>query len=70
MAAHVNRFTFFFACTSLVLASVLVWLLAPQLSQNRTGESYDEDIVFPLKTFVSSDAYVAAKGSLKADWIA
>jgi hypothetical protein len=53
MAAHFNRLTLFFACTSLVLASVLVWLLAPQLSKNRTGARYDEDIVFPPKVFLA-----------------
>jgi hypothetical protein len=70
MAAHFNRLTLFFACTSLVLASVLVWLLTPQFSQNKTEARYDEDIVFPIKTFVSTEAYVAAKGTLVADWIA
>jgi hypothetical protein len=33
-------------------------------------ERYDEDIVFPIKTFVGTKAYVAAKGTLSADWIA
>jgi hypothetical protein len=70
MAAHFNRLTLFFACTSLILASALIWLLAPQFSQNKTEARYDEDIVFPAKVFLSTEAYVATTGTLTADWIA
>jgi hypothetical protein len=31
---------------------------------------YDEDIVFPSKSFFSTKGYVAVKGTLAADWMA
>jgi hypothetical protein len=60
----------FFACTTAALAGVLAWLVAPRFVQPAQQVKYDEDIVFPVKVFVGTRAYVAAKGTLSADWIA
>ncbi|WP_315742395.1 hypothetical protein [Bradyrhizobium sp. SZCCHNR1075] len=60
----------FFACTTAVLAAALVRLIAPQLQRVSQQERYDQDIVFPIKVFVGTKGYVAAKGTLSADWIA
>jgi hypothetical protein len=59
----------FFACTTLILAAVLAWLAVPQLWHPIDQTPFDQDIVFPLKVFVGTKAYVGAKGTLRADWI-
>lgn len=61
--------TFVFACTTLVLAASLAWALLPNFPRT-TNQSRSDDIVFPIKTFVGTKAYVGAKGTLVADWIA
>ena len=65
-----NRPALFFGCTTAILAAVVVWLIAPRLitSAHQDGPS-DQGIVFPTKTFVGSKAWVAAKGTMTADWV-
>jgi hypothetical protein len=70
MAARFNKLTILFACTSLFLAGVLAWSLASQFVPTEANPPYDQDIVFPIKTFLSTDAFVAAKGTLTGDWLA
>jgi hypothetical protein len=66
----VRALAIFFACTTAALAVVIVWLVAPQfLATNERGRA-DQDIVFPIKVFVGNKKYVAAKGTLSADWMA
>jgi hypothetical protein len=62
--------TIFFACTTAVLIGVLAWLVAPQFLRTQQQIPLDQDIIFPIKTFLGTKAYVAAKGTLSADWIA
>lgn len=64
--------TIFFASTTVLLALALAWVIAPRFLQTQAAQQTkpDEDIVFPLKTFLGTKAYVAAKGTLTADWIA
>jgi hypothetical protein len=59
--------TLLFACTTAIFGAILIWPLLPRAAQ---GAPSDEDIVFSYKTFVSTQAYVAAKGTLSGDWIA
>ena len=67
---RLRRLSILLACVSLALAGALAWLLLPQFLPYQSAKvRYDEDIVFPVKTFVSSDAWVAVKGTLIADWI-
>jgi hypothetical protein len=66
----VRAFAIFFACATVALAAPLVWLIAPQFRSASQQERYDEEIVFPIKTFVGTKEYVAAKGTLRGDWIA
>src|SRR5882724_1999196 len=68
--ARLSSLAVFFASTSLLLAGALAWSLKSQLISDGAKPPYDQDIVFPIKTFLSTDAYVAAKGTLTADWIA
>jgi hypothetical protein len=49
---------------------VLLWLVAPQILQRAQPTPSDEDIVFTIKVFSGTKAYVAAKGTLTADWMA
>src|SRR5262252_4373829 len=64
-------FAIFFACTTVALAAILIWLVAPRVGQPTTQQArYDEDVVFPIKTFVGAKALVVAKGTLSGDWIA
>src|SRR2546426_5055871 len=66
-----RRLSVFLGGLSLALAAALAWFVVPQFLQDRSGQTpYDQDIVFPIKTFLSTDAYVAVKGTLSADWIA
>jgi hypothetical protein len=63
--------TVFFASTTVLLALALAWVIAPRFLQTQAAhQKPDEDIVFPIKTFLGTKAYVAAKGTLTADWIA
>lgn len=59
-----------FACTTAAFAGVVIWLIAPQLLATSQQPPVDEDIVFPIKTFLGTKAYVAAKGTLSGDWLA
>jgi hypothetical protein len=59
----------FLGCTTVILSGVLIWLQTPQFERPAEQVRYDEDIVFPVKTFLGRDRYVAAKGTLTADWI-
>ena len=63
---------YFFSCTTAVLAVALVWFVAPRYFQSRINSEvrFDEDIVFPGKSFLSTKAYVAVKGTLVGDWLA
>jgi hypothetical protein len=45
---------------------VVSYLLFPA----KPAGKYDETIVFPSKVFVGTKAYVAAKGTIAADWVA
>ncbi|WP_316229010.1 hypothetical protein [Bradyrhizobium sp. SZCCHNR1070] len=66
----VRALAIFSTCTTAALAAIVVWFVAPQFlgaSQQTLG---DQDIVFPVKSFVGTKAYVGAKGTLVADWIA
>jgi hypothetical protein len=65
-----RAFAIFFACTTAALAAALVLLIAPKFQETTRQERYDEDIVFPIKVFVSTKNSVAAKGTLSADWMA
>src|SRR5213078_1002537 len=69
MTARLSRPAIFFACTSLLLASALVWSWAPQFLNSGPVGRYDEDIIFPSNIFLSTEAYVAAKGTMTADWV-
>jgi hypothetical protein len=62
-----QRLTAFFACTTIILAAALAWLVAPRLAP---AGPEDTGIIFPPKLFVGVPAYVAAKGTLVADWLA
>jgi hypothetical protein len=63
--------TIFLGCTSIALAAALAWFVVPQFFQSQSSQPrYDPDIVFPPKTFLSTDAWVGVKGTLRADWIA
>ncbi len=66
----VRALVIFFACTTVVLAAAIVWLVAPQFQRESQDARADQDIVFPAKLFLGTKAYVAAKGTLSADWIA
>jgi hypothetical protein len=66
----VRAFAILFACTTAVLAAMLVWPIALQSQRASQPERYDQDIVFPIKIFVGTTKYVAAKGTLSADWMA
>jgi hypothetical protein len=61
--------TFLFAGTTIILIGVLAWQVAPQFTQHAQTTRYDEDIVFPTKMFLGTKAYVAAKGTITADWV-
>lgn len=58
-----------FACTTAVLAGILLWFVAPQFLKVGQPERADQDIVFTNKVFIGTKAFVAAKGTLSADWI-
>jgi hypothetical protein len=61
----------FFACTTAALAVVVVWwLVAPQFFRANEQTRSDHDIVFATKLFVGTKAFVAARGTLSADWMA
>jgi hypothetical protein len=64
-----RRLTFLFAGTTIILAALLAWLVAPQFTLHAQTTRYDEDIVFPIKIFIGTKAYVAAKGTITADWV-
>jgi hypothetical protein len=64
-----RRLTFFFAGTTIILIALLTWLVAPQFTQHAQTTRYDEDIVFPIKTFLGTKTFVAAKGTISADWV-
>ncbi len=66
----VRAFAIFFACTTLALAVLVAWLVAPQFRRVSQEVRADEDIAFPMKLFVGTRAFVAANGTLTADWIA
>jgi hypothetical protein len=59
-----------FACTTVILLGVVVWLIAPQMLRAERQAPFDQDIAFPIKTFAAAKAWVAAKGTLTGDWIA
>ena len=67
---HGPALAVFFAFTTAALASVVVWLVAPQFQRTNQQTSADQDIVFGMKLFVGTSAWVAAKGTLTADWLA
>src|ERR1700732_5429495 len=68
---RLRRVGMLLGCTSLALAGVVAWLVVPQFLPNQSPKvRSDEDIVFPVKTFVSSEAWVAVSGTLVGDWIA
>jgi hypothetical protein len=64
----VRAVAIFFACTTAILGAVVVWLVAPHFLSATTRS--DEDIRFPYKSFDGPKAWVAAKGTLTADWMA
>jgi hypothetical protein len=67
---RLRRLSILLGCVSLALAGTLAWFVVPQFLPDQSPKvRYDEDIVFPVKTFLSTNAYVAVKGTLKADWI-
>jgi hypothetical protein len=66
----VRALAIFFGCTTAALAAVVVWFIATQFQRASQQERNDQDIVFPDKVFLATKAYVAAKGTLSADWIA
>ena len=55
----------FFACCT----GALLWFVYPQFVRSAPTTAPDEDIVFSIKTFLGTKDYVAAKGTLTADWI-
>jgi hypothetical protein len=68
-----NRWiTVFFASTTVLLALALAWIVVPRFVQTDAAQQTkpDEDIIFPIKVFSGTKTYVAAKGTLSADWIA
>jgi hypothetical protein len=67
-----RRLTFFFAGTTIILIALLTWLVAPRFLPTQATQQTkpDEDIVFPIKIFVATKAYIATRGTLTADWIA
>ena len=54
-----------FGIATVVLAVAISFLLFPDKA---TGK-YDETIIFPDKVFVSTKNFVAAKGTMTADWV-
>jgi hypothetical protein len=66
----VRALAIFFARTTAALAAVVVWLVAPQFLRASGQTRADQDILFPIKVFVGTKKYVAAKGTLSADWMA
>jgi hypothetical protein len=60
----------FFGCTTAILAAAVVWLIGPGLvtSARQDGPS-DQSIAFPTKMFVGGKGWVAAKGTMTADWV-
>jgi hypothetical protein len=66
----VRALAIFFARTTAALAAVVVWLVAPQFLRANEQTRADQDIVFGTKLFVGTKAWVAAKGTLTADWMA
>ena len=48
--------TIFFASTTVLLALALAWVIAPRFLQTQAAQQTkpDEDIVFPLKTFLGT----------------
>jgi hypothetical protein len=59
-----------FACTTVALGIAIVRPLAPRILAAQSESHNNEDIVFPTKTFLSTEAYVAVKGTLAGDWLA
>ena len=55
----------FIACCT----AALLWFVYPQFVRSSPTTAPDEDIVFSEKIFLPTKAYVAAKGTLSADWI-
>jgi hypothetical protein len=71
-ALDMNRgITNFFASTTVLFALALAWVIAPKFLQTQAAQQTkpDEDIVFPMKIFLGTKDYVAAKGTLTANWI-
>ena len=66
----VRALAIFFACTTAALAAVVVSLVAPQVLRASQQIPADQDIVFPAKSFIGFKAWVAARGTLSADWVA
>jgi hypothetical protein len=66
----VRALAIFFGCTTAALTAVVVWFVAPQFLNASHQERSDQDIVFPTKLFIGTKAYIAAKGTLSADWMA
>lgn len=60
---------FFFVCTTAALITIVVWLSAPHLTRAEPVQ-VAQDIVFPIKIFVGTKAWVSAKGTLSGDWMA
>jgi hypothetical protein len=59
-----------FALATIALGIILVWPLAAHILAAQSESHSDEDIVFPTKTFLSTEAYVAVKGTLAGHWLA
>lgn len=58
----------FFACITAAFAGGAATRLAmPQFERPAPQGRYDEDIVFPMKVFVGTKAYPAAKGTLSGE---
>jgi len=66
----VRALAIFFACTTAALAAVVVWVVVPQVLRANQQRRADQEIVFPTKSFTGTKAWVAAKGTLSADWMA
>jgi len=65
-----HRVAIFFGCTTAVLAAVVAWLIVPRpITNPHQGTPYDQTIVFPIKVFVGAKGWVAAKGTMTADWV-
>jgi hypothetical protein len=64
-----RRLTFLFAGTTILSIALLAWSVAPQFMLHAETTRGDEDIVFPAKVFSAAKAYVAAKGTITADWV-